>query len=245
MAWGHFLDENPSKTRCLGSGLITRRGQWRLGGWQNGRGGRSGRSGLQWAASPSVGKKDSRFCDACDIISCCNALVSCGSDGAGCKAGCPAGSASYGLCPCHPLDSPSPCRRRQVLAHHISTGEVTALPLTQVESQGTTFAVTDPMELAGHAPLGATNQAGGTPPVLRRDAVGWALMSVASIISTSGSGASGSSAESDTDNSEKIGSKTPLSHQRRQRLSRVLWGAIDGQGIHPAQPLLKDMDDAA
>ncbi len=28
-----------------------------------------------------------------------------------------------------------------------------ALPLTQVESQGTTFAVTDPMELAGHAPL--------------------------------------------------------------------------------------------
>ena len=54
-------------------------------------------------------------------------------------------------------------RRRQVLAQHISTGEVTALPLTQVESQGTTFAVTDPMELAGHAPLGATNQAGDTP----------------------------------------------------------------------------------
>ena len=35
----------------------------------------------------------------------------------------------------------------------IGTGEVTALPLTQVESQATTFAVTDPMELAGHAPL--------------------------------------------------------------------------------------------
>ncbi len=53
-------------------------------------------------------------------------------------------------------------RRRQVFEHHIDTGEVTALPLTQVESQGTTFAVTDHMELAGHAPLGATNQARGT-----------------------------------------------------------------------------------
>ncbi len=34
-----------------------RRGQWRPGGWQNGRRGRSGRSGLQCAASLSVGKK--------------------------------------------------------------------------------------------------------------------------------------------------------------------------------------------
>ena len=107
--------------------------------------------------------------------------------------------------------------RRQVLEHPISTSEVTALPLTQVEPQGTTFAVADPMELAGHAPLGATNQAGGTP-LLRLDAVGWALTSVASIISTSGSGASGGSAESDADNSEKIRSKTPLSDQRRKRL---------------------------
>ncbi len=52
------------------------------------------------------------------------------------------------------------CHRRQVFAQHISTGEVTALPLTQVESQVTTFTVTDPMELAGHALLGTTNQAG-------------------------------------------------------------------------------------
>ena len=102
--------------------------------------------------------------------------------------------------------------RWQVFEHHIGTGEVTALTLTPVESQVTTFTVTDHMELAGHAPLGATNQAGGTPPLLRLHAVGWALMSVASIISTSGS------AESDADNSEKIRSKTPLSHQRRQRL---------------------------
>ncbi len=54
-------------------------------------------------------------------------------------------------------------RRRQVFAQHISTGEVTTLPLIQVESQGTTFAVADPLELAGHTPLGATNQAGGNP----------------------------------------------------------------------------------
>ncbi len=206
-----------ASTHCsaapLGSGLITGRGQWRPGGWQNGRRGRSRRSGLQWAASSSVGKKDSRFCDPCDTTSCCSGVVSCGSDGAG----CPAGTASYGFCSCHTLDPHHRCRRRQVLEHHISTGEVSALPLTQVEAQGTTLAVTDPMELAGHAPLGATNQAGGTP-LLRLDAVGWALMSVASSISTSGSGASGGSAETDADNSEKIRSKTPLSHQWRKRL---------------------------
>ncbi len=66
-------------------------------------------------------------------------------------------------------------------------------------------------------PLVPPIRQGGTP-LLGLDAVGWALMSVASIISTSGSAAS------DADNSEKIKSKTPLSHQRRQRLSRVLWG---------------------
>ena len=88
----------------LGSGLITRRGRWRPGGWQNRRRGRSRRSGLQGAASSSVGKKDSRFCDACDPASCCNALVSCGSDGVG----CPAGPASYGFCPCHTFNPPLP-----------------------------------------------------------------------------------------------------------------------------------------
>ncbi len=45
-----------------------------------------GRSRLQDAASPSVGKRASRFCDPCDPTSCCNGLVSCGSDGAECKA---------------------------------------------------------------------------------------------------------------------------------------------------------------
>ena len=65
--------------------------------------------------------------------------------------------------PIIPLIPHHRCHRRQVFAQHISTGDVTALPLTQVESQGTTFAVADPMELAGHAPLGTTNPAGGTP----------------------------------------------------------------------------------
>ncbi len=55
-------------------------------------------------------------------------------------------------------------RRRQVFEHHIGTGEATALPLRRWSRRGTTFAVTDLMELAGHAPLGATNQAGGHPP---------------------------------------------------------------------------------
>ncbi len=98
-------------------------------------------------------------------------------------------------------------RRRQVFESHIRTGEVTALPLTQVEPQATTFTATDP--------IGAC---WSCPPLLRLDAVGWALMSVASTIRTSGSGASGGSAELDTDNSEKISSKTPLSHQRWKRL---------------------------
>ena len=109
----------------------------------------------------------------------------------------------YGLCPCHTLTSITLAAGGRSFEQHISTGEATALPLTQVESQGTTFAVADPMELVGHAPLGVTNQARGTPPLLRLDAVGWALTSVASSISTSGSGAS------DADNSEKIRSKTP------------------------------------
>ena len=43
------ITRNPGggTTKPLGSGLITRRGRWRPGGWQNGRRGRSDRSGLQ------------------------------------------------------------------------------------------------------------------------------------------------------------------------------------------------------
>ena len=43
----------------LGSGLITRRGQWRPGGWQRGRRGRNGGRGLQWAARQSFCREKS------------------------------------------------------------------------------------------------------------------------------------------------------------------------------------------
>ena len=164
-------------------------------------------------------EKDSRFCDPCDPASCCNALVSCGSDGAACKGrDALPGQRLTDFVPVIPLISHHRGRRRQVLAQHISTGEVTALPLAQVESQGTTFAVTDPMEPAGHAPLGATNQGGGHPPFVEAGRRGMGFDVSGVIISTSGSGASGGSAESDADNSEKIRSKTPLPEQWRQRL---------------------------
>ena len=134
--WGGI---GAAKAFTPGSGLITRRGRWRPGGWQNGRHGRSGRSRLQDAASPSVRKRASRFCDPCATASCCNGPVSCGSDGAGCKAGCPAGPASYGFCPCRILypQSPRPQAAGPCVAYQ--PGEVTTLPLTQVESPGNTL----------------------------------------------------------------------------------------------------------
>ena len=95
---------------------------------------------------------------------------------------------------------------RWLLEHPTSASEVTALPSRRWSRRGPPLLWQTPWSLLV------------MPPLLRLDAVGWALMSVASIISTSGSGASGGSAESDADNSEKIRSKTPLSHQRRQRL---------------------------
>ncbi len=54
-------------------------------------------------------------------------------------------------------------RRRQVLEHHISTSEVTVLSLTQVEPQGTTFAVADPWSLLVMPPLAPPIRWGGTP----------------------------------------------------------------------------------
>ena len=54
--------------------------------------------------------------------------------------------------------------RRQVFVYPISTSEVTALPFSQVQLRKTTFPVANPMELAGHAPLGAAHQRGFRPP---------------------------------------------------------------------------------
>ena len=56
-------------------------------------------------------------------------------------------------------------RRRQSLSSTSAAVKSLHCPLTQVEPQGATFAVADPIELAGHAPLGATNQARGAPLV--------------------------------------------------------------------------------
>ena len=125
--------------------------------------------------------------------------------------------------------------RRPILPHPISAREVTALPLLQVQPPGTTFAGPDPMEPAGHAPWRTTHQEGFRPPLLRLDGVGWALRAVASSISTSGSAPSDGSGASDVDASEKSRSKTPLSEQGRQRLSRVLWGPSAGEAptLHP------------
>ncbi len=68
--------------------------------------------------------------------------------------------------------------RRQVLEHPISTSEVTALPLMQVEPQGTTFAVADPMELAGHAPLVPPARRGHPPVEAGRRGMGFEISGV-------------------------------------------------------------------
>ncbi len=66
--------------------------------------------------------------------------------------------------PVIPLTPNHRSRRRQVLEQPISTSEITALPLTQVEPSGTTFAVADPIELAGYAPPWCNRSGGGYPP---------------------------------------------------------------------------------
>ena len=188
--------------------LITRRGGWRPGGWQNGRGGCSRRSGLQGAARPSVGKRASRLCDPCDPASCCNALVSCGSDGGDVRRDALLGQHLTDFVPVLPLIPHHRGRRRQVFAHPIRTGEVTALPLLRWSRRGSPLVSQTPSSLVVMPPLGPTSQA-GLPPFVEAGRRGGA---------SSGSGESGSSGESDADNSEKIRSNTPLSDQRRKRL---------------------------
>ncbi len=98
--------------------------------------------------------------------------------------------------------------RRQVFVYPISTSEVTVFPFSQVQPQRTTFPVANPMSLLVMPPLVRPIR-GGQTPLLRLDALGWALRSVASILSTSGSAGSGGSTASDADNSEKIRSQYP------------------------------------
>ncbi len=73
--------------------------------------------------------------------------------------------------------------------------------------------------------------------------MGWSLMSVASIISTSGSAESGSSEESDADNKDQL--NNTLVSPAAATVVEGFVGAIGGRGIHPAQTLLHDRYDAA
>ena len=207
----------------VGSGLVTRRGQWRPGGWQNGRCERSHRSGLQCATSPSAGKRESRFVTLAihplAVVDWSPAAAT-GRDG---RRDALLGQHLTDFVPVIPLIPHHRGRRWQSLR----TPSAPVKPLHCPSSGGVAGD-----HLCCHRPHGACwscppwchQSGGGHPPLLRLDAVGWALMSVASIIRTSGSVTSGGSAESggfaasDADNSEKISSKTPLSHQRRQRL---------------------------
>ena len=74
------------------------------------------RSRLQQAASPSVGKRDSRFCDPCATASCRNGLVSCGSDGAGARQDALPGQHLAGCVPVLPLIPHHRDRRRQIFS---------------------------------------------------------------------------------------------------------------------------------
>ena len=103
-----------------------------------------------------------------------------------------------------------------------------------------------PWSLLAIPPLAPPIRRGGTPPLLRLDAVGWALTSVVSIITrTSGSGASGGSGASDADNSERSDDQPPLVSPAAATVVEGFVGAIGSRGIHPAQTLLNDRDDAA
>ncbi len=63
-----------------GQDSSSRRGWWWPGARQSRRQGQSGRSGLQDVASPSTGKRTSRFCDPFATLSCGHGLASSSSD---------------------------------------------------------------------------------------------------------------------------------------------------------------------
>ena len=109
-------------------------------------------------------------------------------------------------------------RRWQVFEHHIGTGEVTALPLRRWSRRGPPLLSQTPWSLLVTSPLVLPIRRGAPPLVeAARRGMGFDVSGVKPL-STSGAAASGGSAESDADNSEKISSKTPLSHQQRKWL---------------------------
>ncbi len=105
----------------LGSGLIIRRGGWRPGGGQNGRRGRRRRSGLQWAARPSVGKRASRLCGPCDPPLAVMHWFLAAATGRDTRQEALLVQHLTDFVPVLPLIPHHRCHRRQVLAHPIST----------------------------------------------------------------------------------------------------------------------------
>ena len=113
------------------------------------------------------------------------------------------------------------CHRRQVFAQHISTGEATALPLTQVESQGTDCAT------GGSAVRIAPHAGGVAGDHLLLSQTPWSLLVMPPWC-------------------HQFSSKTPtLVSPAVATVVEGFVGASGSRGIHPPQPLLNDMDDAA
>ena len=115
-------------------------------------------------------------------------------------------------------------RRRQVFAHPIRTGEVTALPLLRWSRRGPPLLSQTPWSLLSCPPW--CHHQAGYPPFVEagRRGMGFDVSGVNhqhlwlwGIGRLCGA--------SDADNSEKISSNTPLSHQRRQLLT--LLGVTD------------------
>ena len=72
-----------------------------------------------------------------------------------------------------------------LLLSHLLTGEVAAWPFAEEKADRAALPVTHHRSFAGEAPFGTAHQARVGAPFLRLEAVRWALMQVASIISTS------------------------------------------------------------
>ena len=185
-----------------GSGLIIRRGRWRPGGWQNGRHGTASRTGCKTPPVLSSGKEILDF-----VAPAIQPLV----------------VMDWFLAAATGRNA----RRDDLLGQHLAdfVPVIRFIPDHRGRRWGRRgrFLLWQTIWSLLVMPPWCHQSGGGAPPLLRLDAVGWAVRSVASSIRTSGSGASGGSAESDADNSEKIRLKTSLSHQRLQQLQRVLW----------------------
>ena len=134
-----------------GSGLVTRPGQWRPGD----RTEDVGTVIVAGCKTPTVlhqGKERLDFVTlAIQPLAVMDWFLA-AATGRDARRDAPPGQHLADFVPPVPLIPHHRSSRRHILQHPISASEVPALPLTQVEPSGTTFAVADPMELAGHAP---------------------------------------------------------------------------------------------